>query len=345
MKTAYLIYPYSENDTRTPFIIGYRLSKVLIELGYDVVVKPWNLVGSVKAENDQDIIIGHAHPNPLTIFRRSVQSGGWHKRILCQPFNADMGQLGYLRSVVKHVDGFLAICGKGWHHMLPKVGLHIEERTHFIDLAIDTTSFSRLETSGDSRKIIYIGNADKCKNTDVVRKMEAAGLPVAAMGADIGVKNYLGYHSLSTENARRILADFRFLVVPSLNDANPTVVLEAMSLGLIPVISHSCGFVQEDGPIVISSHTAQPWIDKLSDLLRLDNKELDSISKKNFKQVYEKFHWDRFHADVKSAVMKTSKLQDYYPIGDMKLLAQEILGSRFYLRPGMIRELIWSESF
>ena len=341
MKTAYLIYPFSDIDPRTPYVIGFKISQILNKLGYKVVIKPWNYIGQVTPNHAEDILIGHAHPNPYTIFRRSVGMNGWDKRILCQPFNADMGQLGYLRSVVRFVDCFVAICGKGWHDTLPKVGLRIEDRTKFVDLAVDSSMFPKLKLVTENRGILYIGNNDRCKNTIVLRDLEAAGFTVGSVGANIGLKNHHGYLSLTSDDARHVLKKYRFLVVPSFNDANPTVVLEAMSLGLIPVISHTCGYLEVDGPIVISSHKSENWIIEMRKLVNKKSANLDQISKQNYEKIINHYQWARFCDDVTNIIIRTSRKQGEYQRGELKLIVNELLGNRFFLRPSLLRDIKW----
>ena len=57
-----------------------------------------------------DLLIGHCHSNPYTIFRRSVPNNNWYKKILVQPFNGDVKQMSHLYDIMPMCDDFIAIC-------------------------------------------------------------------------------------------------------------------------------------------------------------------------------------------------------------------------------------------
>ena len=63
--------------------------------------------------NKGDILIGHAHTNPLTVFRRSIDQN-WAKKVLLQPYNEDIFQMSHLYNLIPKCDLFISVCGKYW---------------------------------------------------------------------------------------------------------------------------------------------------------------------------------------------------------------------------------------
>ena len=126
-----------------------------------------------------DILIGHAHTNPFTIFRRSVNSNLWGKRILIQPFNSDPKQMSHLYDLIPVCDEFIAICGNYWIKNLNKtIFKKWKKKITQIDLGIDRKNYPFIKKKFNkpgNRKFIYIGNDyaynNFAKNTSYLNKI------------------------------------------------------------------------------------------------------------------------------------------------------------------------------
>ena len=96
--------------------------------------------------NPGDILIGHPHPFPFTIFRRSLRDNNWSKIIILQPFNLDVNQVGYIDSFIDRCDSFLAITGNYWFERINQTCLsRWKPKMVHIDLAVDRNNFPRIK--------------------------------------------------------------------------------------------------------------------------------------------------------------------------------------------------------
>ena len=78
-KTAHIIYPFNLKKDINPWSIGNNIFYAL-KYKYKVKTYVWTSIAKISPQNG-DVLIGHAHPNPLTIFRRSVKSKNWFKKM------------------------------------------------------------------------------------------------------------------------------------------------------------------------------------------------------------------------------------------------------------------------
>ena len=171
--TVHLVYP-CENLIKTPEVIGYIVSQALRAAGFEVVVHRWDSLGKIQPI-EGDVLIGHAHPNPFTIFRRSLSEVGWAKRILMLPFSHDPKQLGFLREVVPQCDAFLAITGRYWIDTLNEsIFAGWAPRMRHLDLAVNRAHFPRIKEHfniAGARKFLYIGHTRFFKNTAYLQEL------------------------------------------------------------------------------------------------------------------------------------------------------------------------------
>ena len=112
MPSAHIIYATDHTAKRTPYTIGNRLTKIFSENGYTIRTYDWGDKGIIKPISSEDILIGHPHPFPGTIFRSSVKRSGWHKKILMCPYSNHKPFNSYFRKVLKDVDGLYRLYAK-----------------------------------------------------------------------------------------------------------------------------------------------------------------------------------------------------------------------------------------
>ena len=77
-KTAHIVYPFDLNKKINPWSIGNNLYLALKEK-YNIKIYNWTSIQKI-FPNKGDILMGHPHTNPLTVFRRSLSNKNWSKK-------------------------------------------------------------------------------------------------------------------------------------------------------------------------------------------------------------------------------------------------------------------------
>lgn len=308
MTTVHLVYPCAP-VIKTPEAIGYNVKEALVAVGYKVVVHRWDALGKIKPEQG-DILLGHAHPNPLTVFRRSLAEEGWTKRILMLPFSHDPQQLGFLWDIVPRCDVFLAITGKYWIDTIEQsIFSGWASRMVHLDLAVNQQHFPHIKlrfNEPGARKFLYIGHARFFKNTQYLQEVaERFGADrFATIGCVLdGIRSY-GKLDFSKPSAQEILKGYDFLLMTSVSDPNPTTVLEAMSWGLVPVVTPQCGYYNEAGVVNIPLGNTDAVLRILKDLDACSETDLQARVKHNQARLDDHYNWNRFADQVVQACQK-----------------------------------------
>ena len=113
IKRVHLIYPVG-NKISTPDAIGRQLKKSL-EQHYDVKTYDYDALKIIKP-GDADVLIGHWHPNPFTVFRMSAKKKGWKRVLALAPFCPDPTgwHNAFGNKIIEKCDRYLAITGNAW---------------------------------------------------------------------------------------------------------------------------------------------------------------------------------------------------------------------------------------
>ncbi|MGV0999620.1 MAG: hypothetical protein ACOYBQ_09860 [Fluviibacter sp.] len=311
--TVHLVYPCA-NLIKTPEVIGYNVYCALTSAGFDVVVHRWDSLSKIYPR-EGDILIGHAHPNPFTIFRRSLSESGWAKRILMLPFSHDPKQLGFLRDVVPQCDAFLAITGKYWIDTLNQsIFAGWSPRMHHLDLAVNREHFPRIKERfnvAGERKFLYIGHSRFFKNTPYLQELAQQFGPerFATIGCVLdGLISY-GKLNFAEASSLEIIKQYDFLVMTSVSDPNPTTVLEAMGWGLVPVVTPQCGYYNEPGIVNIPLGDTDGALEKLNWLDTCSEESLRYLVRQNDLRLEEHFNWERFCDQVLSVCEERTELK------------------------------------
>ena len=73
----YLIYPHDRSRMQSaPWSIGHNLAAGLRKRGHMVECHDWTDQGWVWPDGPDDVLIGHPHPDPTTVFRSGL-AGPW----------------------------------------------------------------------------------------------------------------------------------------------------------------------------------------------------------------------------------------------------------------------------
>jgi glycosyltransferase involved in cell wall biosynthesis len=312
MTRVHLVYPHG-NRISTPDAIGRELGRRL-ETSYEVVYHDWFDRDVIHPEPG-DVLLGHPHPDPRTVFRRSARQEGWRRRLMLSPFvHSDLRQVAFLGGILPDCDLYLAITGPYWYqaiqesqcsHWLPKM-IHV-------DLAINRGDYPPLKTSFGApgkRRVVYIGHTDRYKNTPYLSEI-AARIPESDFawmgrgGRDIRGFTPLGSIDLGSQAGRDLAAQFDFMLTVGSADANPTTILEAMAWGLIPICTPTSGYAAIPSIPNVPVDDADAAAAIVRSLLSASEPDLLSMQSANWRLLDEHYTWDRFAAQVVEAIEST----------------------------------------
>lgn len=303
----HLVYPH-DSITRAPGSIGWHLSRGLEEYGYQVRLHDPMRLGSIP-HSSQDILIGHLMPTPGTVMRRSIARGGWKSIYLLQPFNLDPLQVGFVQPWIDRVDGFLAISGPKWKELLPfSPFAHWQPKMTFLDMAIDAERFpfSMTDRPSGRRRVLFIGHSGWTKNPlalqEVRRLLPDVEFGWAGSGTGLEGFTSLGFLDLSTQEGQDLVRGYDVTISLGHADANPTTVLESMCLGLLPVVSETSGWVEDQGVITVPYSRPDLIAARLRMVLEMGSIEWNNRRTMNRERVERRFNWAVFSKQVASTL-------------------------------------------
>jgi glycosyltransferase involved in cell wall biosynthesis len=303
----HLVYPHGAKIS-APDVIGHTL-RVQLGIKHRVEVHDFDrLYRIVPAPGD--ILIGHAHPVPRTVFRRSVQQPGWARRILLEPFNADWRQVGFIDNVIDHCDLFLAITGRYWFEHTSGPTARWKPKMVHLDLAVDRHHFPRVRNKVapiGERRFLYIGNDHPGKNLPYLDSIAGAwangSIDWAGRGRPLANVRSLGFVDFSSPVGRELISEYDFLITVGRADANPTTVLEAMSWGLTPVCTPTSGYMDEPAIINVPVDDVSAAVVALDRLQQMDEDALLERRRQADMRLCDHYNWDRFVDQVRFAIM------------------------------------------
>lgn len=308
--TVHLIYK-SGDRVSTPFAIGRELARRLAR-DYDLKCHDPASRETIRP-SPGDILIGHPGWDSRTIFQRSVREPGWARRIAIHPFcPADLENYAHLAFEVPLCDAFLAITGRVWIDRLPSTMFApwAGKLVH-LDLAINREHFPFL--TGDrvapvgKRRFLFVGNHPSYKNVGFLDRLAAAMPEVEFHRIGPSSRHFAhlrqhGAMDFSDKATLELATSFDFMITPSELDANPTTILEAMALGLVPVAPEGSGYYESDGVINISGNDLASAVNTIERLQVLSAPEILNIRKKNLSRLMDYYNWSRFYSQVKSVI-------------------------------------------
>lgn len=303
------MYP-SGPEVRTPYAIGRKVALALRARGHEVVQWDWDDDRVIDPEPG-DVLAGHAHFVPWTIFRRSVARPGWRRVVMVQPYaHGRMEYVAFIDAVLPRCDQFLAITGSHWFsrvagsecsHWLPKM-VHL-------DLAVDRADFPSVKRAFNPpgrRRFLYVGSNVRFKNLPYLSAIarRCAPMEFAWIGGDCalpGVRN-LGFADFGTEAGRALVAEYDFLISVGYSDANPTTLLEAAAWGLVPVCTPQSGYDSEPGFVNVPLGDVEGAARVVEDLQRRPEEHLVALRDANHRRLDGHYNWDRFCGQVTAAI-------------------------------------------
>lgn len=310
MTTVHFVYPH-EPKISSPHAIGRKVAERLRAGGYEVVQYDWNETRVLEPGPD-DVLVGHPHPAPWTIFRRSARRRGWKRVLLMLPYNhRDLVQVAFADSFLRRCDLLLAITGNFWFETVGMSDLsHWRPKMIHVDLAVDRADFPRVKSSFNppgKRRFLYIGHTLWYKNpaylSQIARAMPEA--EIAWMGSSQrGIPGLLslGRHDFATDEARALVAGYDFLLTVGSSDSNPATILEAAAWGLVPVCTRESGYAGYPGIPNVPLDDVRGAVETLRGLEEAPAERLEELRAANDRLLDTHFTWDRFAAQVIDAI-------------------------------------------
>jgi len=300
----HLVYPHAPRIS-TPDAIGFQLARRLTALD-DVVLHEWDDLGAIRPRPG-DVLLGHPHPSPWTVFRRSARRAGWRRVVAMFPYtHGDALQCAYADPVVRDVDAVLAITGRHWFRRIEEGPYrHWRPRMRHLDLAVDRVDFPRVKGAfapPGRRRFLYVGHQAHYKNVPylsaIARAAAGPRMSFVGSGPEIPGLERLGPRDFSTVEGRETVSGHDFLLTVGHADANPTTILEAMAWGLVPVCTRQSGYEDEPGVPNVPLGDLPGALAVIGRLQGAPAAELEALRAAHGRRLAERYHWDRFAADV-----------------------------------------------
>jgi glycosyltransferase involved in cell wall biosynthesis len=314
MTTVHFVYPHRPRIS-APSAVGRKVGERLERRGYEVVHYDIDEARVIRPGPD-DVLLGHPHEAPWSVFRRSAARSGWRRKLLLMPYvHVDDYHVSLADPVVRNCDLFLAITGSTWFETVPSsIAAHWLPKMVHVDLAVDRADFPRVKTSFNPpgrRRFLYIGHTGWYKNTPYLAEL-ARRLPefeFAWIGSGepgiAGLQSH-GRRDFATDEARALVAEHDFLLTVGIGDANPTTVLEAMAWGLVPVCTPESGYTGRQGIVNVPARDAGAAVSVLRLLQEKAERDLFALQAANDADLDDHFNWNRFTNQVVDAIESTS---------------------------------------
>jgi hypothetical protein len=311
--TVHLVYPHG-NRISSPDAIGRHLGGALAER-YDVRLYDWaDTTRIIPAPGD--VLIGHPHPAPWTVFRRSARESGWRRVIAMSPFNGDPLQMAWIDPIVGSCDIYLAITGCYWFKRVRETPFsHWQPKLIHLDLAVDRVEFPSVKMDFNPpgrRRFVYIGHSGWPKSTQYLSEI-ARLLPAQTEfawignGAPIEQLRALGHYDFREARGRELIAGYDFTITAAAADSNPATILESMAWGLIPICNPESGYERYESIPNIPLNDAAGAARILANLLEATDAQLCAWREENWRLLDQHFNWHRFTANVVDAIESSER--------------------------------------
>ena len=307
--TIHLVYPHGKRVS-CPDAIGRNVGKRL-ERDYPVRYYDYASPEVIRPAKG-DVLLGHPHSTPWTVFRRSMKQPGWGRVIAMSPYHhGDLSQVAFLDSCLPHCDLYLAITGNYWFDSIERsLFAHWRPKMVHLDLAVDRDDFPPVKKDFNDRgkrKFVYIGSAIRTKNpgylSQIARQMNGTEFGWFGSGRTgiRGLREY-GFRDFAERETRDLLAGHDFAITVGRADANPATILESMAWGLIPVCTPQSGYEGYPGIVNVPLDDLDGAVRILEELQSKPEAELKAMQGANWRLLAEHFNWDRFSGQVKEAI-------------------------------------------
>lgn len=308
MTTVHFVYPHRDRISH-PHSLGRKVGERL-ERRYQVLYYDIDEARAI-VPAPGDVLVGHPHPAPWTVFRRSARRPGWRRVIMILPYShGDNVQVAFADPVVARCDLYLAVTGKTWFDSVStSLFAHWRPKMVHADLAVDRADFPPVKTRFNEpgrRRYLYVGHTLWFKNTrylsEIAARLPGADFAWMGSGAPIAGLTALGRQDFSTPEAKALVAAYDFLVTVGSSDANPTTILEAMAWGLIPVCTAESGYADHPGIVNVPLGDPDRAAAILRELQDVPADRLLELAARNRQALDRHYNWDRFADQLVEAI-------------------------------------------
>jgi hypothetical protein len=254
---------------RSNYALSAHLCHALVSRGATVYAYSFEDMTKFEDMDPGDILIGHVGP-----WVREAYDRGFRRIILYNPANrwyptrhsSVFEKNATLEEQVRLARMVIAQSGSIWR-LTARYPDHWKWR--WIDLGVDRCLFPRIKTAfappGKRRFCaINLYNTHE-KGKDIAEEL-AKKRPdyrftwIAGEDPKLSNVKYYRYLPNTSDKFREVVASCDFLLAPSREDAQAGTIVEAMSLGLIPVVSYASGY-SIGIPKVMFSDSIEEWLD------------------------------------------------------------------------------------
>jgi hypothetical protein len=304
---VHFVYPHGKSIS-CPDAIGRNVAHRLKQ-HFEVIQYEWDDTKVIEP-GDGDVLLGHPHPAPWTVFRRSARRPGWRRIIMMSPYANDPRQVAFVDPFLSRCDLYLAITGNFWFESINSSPFsHWEPKMVHMDLAVDRRDFPPLKTEFSPphfRRFLYIGHDRWYKNVRYLEQLaQMTHSSISWMGSGrtrIKGVSMLGHQDFASESARRLVASHDFVLTVGRADANPTTLLEGMAWGLVPVCTPTSGYAGYQSIVNIPLDDPQGAVRVFERLQCIPEEVLIGMQTANWRALDAHFNWDRFAWQVREAI-------------------------------------------
>lgn len=267
--------------------------------------------------NNNDIFLGHpyfpytGHESGVT--EKAVQSIKKPKVLaLITPLHCntsinsghlDVQYLEHVNGLIDRVDVLFGIMGEYWWNEWDESPYaHWKTKMIRLDMAVDVKNYPTVKAEFNEpgkRAFLYIGNNTPNKGIPFLEKL-AGNLGhenFGWIGSGPEIANVVRIDKsavLTPDYMKNIARQYDFLISPSVADANPTTILEAMAWGFPVVCTPQSGYYESDYRFNIHADLLDYSIDVLNKLQWLPNQDLHNIAHQARTVVENDYNWSKF---------------------------------------------------
>lgn len=208
--------------------------------------------------------------------------------------------LDHVEVLSKNCDVLFTFMGEyWWDKWKESIYSHMQKKMIRMDMAIDIHYFPRIKkvfNKPGQRKFLYIGKNDPTKGTtflsNIAKVYEKGTFGWIGGGNGIdGITRIDGYTELTPDYMEKIALEYDFFISPSVADANPTTILEAMAWGFPVLATSQSGYYESKAITNIYLNDVEKTQAVLDKFQNMDESELKERTDFGRNTVEQKYNW------------------------------------------------------
>jgi len=260
-----------------------------------------------------DILLAHPSPDPRSVSSQAFDDPRFARKILLSPYNADLGQTGWLSDLMPKVDRYVAISGEPWFNEFrsPFIERHGGKICR-VDMGIDPDDYplvKRRFSPPGARRFLYIGRVSTFGDEKGISLLERlasriegfSGGYVCRGGEIEGWRKISSPRPLDLPFMEAVAREYDVFINMSRFDAQVTTVLEAACWGFPVACTPQSGY-REKSFFTLSVDDDDANRQVIETIQRLPSEHLARLARRNRELVATKYSWDRFAESIRSVV-------------------------------------------